>query len=63
MLSYIDIEAFATANNRANTKPSAVTQENFALNLTSPHLSIRRKQIAKRLVAASKHQDKPAKPA
>lgn len=65
MLSYIDIEAFATANYRAATKPSSTSQEIPSVYLTNTQLTLRRKQMAKRILAATKQtrDDRPNQPA
>lgn len=64
MLSYIDIEAFATANYRATTKSSSTSQDTHSASLTTTQLTIRRKQMAERILAAAKpnkaRQTKPS---
>ncbi|HMT93814.1 hypothetical protein [uncultured Thiothrix sp.] len=54
MLSYVDIEAFTTYNYRVTTKAGSSSQDKTSANLTDTQITIRHKQIAKRMLAASK---------
>lgn len=54
MLSYIDIEAFATTNYQIVAKPSEKPIEVLKLTLVSTHVPQQRKPIAKRILAAAK---------
>lgn len=64
MLSYIDIEAFATANYRATTQSGSTSQNTHPANLPPKQLAMRRKQMTERILAAAKptktRQTKPS---
>lgn len=54
MLSYIDIEAFTTANYRVTAQPNSPSQETATSNASSIAVTPRRKNLAKRMLAAAK---------
>lgn len=53
MLSYVDIEAFTTYDYRATTKTGSSSQDKTSANLTPTQITLRRKQMAERILAAS----------
>lgn len=58
MLSYIDIEAFATATYRPTSKASSAlisTETEKTATISSIHVAYKRKQTAKRIITAAKH--------